>query len=259
MVGISPVIFTGTVVGVRYATPRGSQYPFTYVRFGGVTFIRRDAPVTTTQASIEIAHAGGVRPDMRAVEVSSQPKFVPGARYLVFIRGGEWRLSPIPGGNMGYFLLRGRAREDPVVADPNSGAPLSGFENGRPTVAPDRLRDTVQNPDTNAVRRTELTVEEARQLGLIAGERRSAAQIAATDSAMRVAAARLDTAAVSRDADEPRELQRRFAEPLRLSVLRRQILQLREATRGRYPGFERVTLVPRPVAEFRARTPRDSS
>ncbi|HSI60812.1 MAG TPA: hypothetical protein VLA16_24860 [Ideonella sp.] len=48
-------------------------------------------------ASVEIRHFGGPLPNGRAVVAAELPVFVPGKRYVVFLRNTAWNLSPVVG------------------------------------------------------------------------------------------------------------------------------------------------------------------
>ena len=140
MVGVSPVIFTGIVVALRYDRHANSWMPFTFVRFTGVDYLRKDSPVATEKGdSIEISVAGGIRDNLRIMEVDELPKFALGQRYLVFLRGGGWRFSPVAGFQAGVFRLHGSLRGDASIFD-YKGTPVGGVRDGR-FVEASRSRD----------------------------------------------------------------------------------------------------------------------
>ena len=131
IVGVSPVIFTGIVSELRYDFHPNSRVPFTFIRFAGVEYLRKDSPVATEKGnSIEISVAGGIRDNLHIMEVDELPKFALGNRYLVFLRGGGWRLSPIAGFEAGVFRLHGSLKADASIID-YRGRPLGGVREGR--------------------------------------------------------------------------------------------------------------------------------
>ena len=136
MVGVSPVIFTGIVSELRYGHHPNSRVPFTFIRFAGVDYLRKDSPVETEKGnSIEISVAGGIRDNLRIMEVDELPKFALGQRYLVFLRGGGWRFSPVTGFEAGVFRLHGSLKADALILD-YKGHPLGGVKDGRFVMAP---------------------------------------------------------------------------------------------------------------------------
>jgi hypothetical protein len=73
---------------------------------------------------------GGMNDDFTITEVDEFPKFEIGQRYLVFLRGGGWKLSPIAGNTMGVYKLYGNLTEDPYIIT-LSNIPLRGVEDNR--------------------------------------------------------------------------------------------------------------------------------
>ena len=106
MVGISPVIFSGIVSAIHYGEHGHSPYPFTFVTFSGVDFTRKDSEVPLGRDNtLEVSYMGGILDDLTIIETDEFPKFELGERYLIFLRGGGWRLSPIAANTGGVFKL----------------------------------------------------------------------------------------------------------------------------------------------------------
>ena len=130
LVGISPLIFTGIVSGIRYGSHEQSVYPFTFIKFKGVELIKNKANLgLDKEKSFEISYMGGLHSDLTISEVDEFPKFELGQRYLIFIRGGAWKLSPIAGNTMGVYKLYGSLEDDPLVLTTDNN-PIKGIEEG---------------------------------------------------------------------------------------------------------------------------------
>ncbi|UCF05880.1 MAG: hypothetical protein JSV33_02250 [bacterium] len=251
MVGISPVIFHGTVIGVRFGDHEGTQQPYTFVQFGGVEFLRRDSkPPVDKNGILEISYLGGLLDDGRRLEVSVSPYFEIGKRYLVFLRGGGWRLSPIPGVNKGVFRLIGRIQGDPVVAT-SGGVPIGEFVEGRPITARRVSLAQEENGIERGVRVEEIPPGDEREariaprkaLGAEEAEKREAAEQAReADTTERVV--KEDPS----DKEYVAGLKGRWTKVMRLSELKGTIEELAKRTQGKYPEFERVFSIPVPEA-----------
>lgn len=257
MVGISPCIYIGTVVGVRYGMHEGSQYPYTFVRFGGIEFIRNDASVPLdNERTLEISFVGGVRENMHLMEVSTQPTFDLGRRYLVFLRGGGWRLGPIPGGDQGLFQLKGRMKNDPLVVDP-SGQPLAGFERGFRVFAKKKSSEEMGLEKVGA--ESEIPKDRARKLGLIPGKPLSSRDIQSRENQIKSKEDTKDK--TTKEVDQPSQLEVEYQKVMRLSEFVSEIKRHVANTRGRYEKFRNVFLSPVPArkeSELRSPSERDS-
>jgi hypothetical protein len=254
MVGISPCIFTGTVVSMRYGTHDrvGKDYPYTFVRFAGVEFIRGAKAVPVEPGgTLEISHLGGVGPDLIGLELSIQPEFELGARYLVFLRGGGWRLSPIPGGNAGYYRLSGAAKGDADVLTP-AGEPIAGFENGYPVPA----RRTQSREVRREVQEEAISLEQARAAGIAPDKPLSPEQIEQREAELRKQESREPEP--KREPDSASGFEAQWDRVLRLSKLTQMIERAVARTAGKYPQFERLSLkpVPFPAEGFRVQQPK---
>lgn len=242
MVGTSPVIFAGTVVGMRYGRHSESPQPFTFVRFVTIDFLRRDAAISLEGGALVISYMGGVGNEMHLLDVSTQPHFEMGRRYLVFLRGGRWRLSPIPGGNQGFFELRGPP-SDPFVFDP-SGKPIAGFKNGYRVIS-ERNSGGVQEGD-EPLRRSEeeIPLDQARRLGLTSERQLDARELATKEAQDREQEQRRDTIKILPEPDPRSAIEQGWSRVMKLSDIRTEIVALTKSTLGKYPGFERVYLAP---------------
>jgi hypothetical protein len=248
MVGISPCIFTGTAVGIRYAKHETSHYPYTFVRFAGIEFIKEYANVPLDKdGTLEISYVGGMLDDMSILEISTRPDFECGKRYLVFLRGGGWRLSPIPGINQGLFLLRGRADGDPFVLD-ISGAPISGFENGYRILSTKKLPEGEAEQRVQDSREEEVSPEKAREMGIIP-KRMSPEEVEKIESEAKSREEELDKKEIPGEPGQTDRLEHNWSKVTKLSELTSEIKALVEKTRGKYEKFEKVYFVPVPFAE----------
>ena len=66
--------------------------PWTRVFLSNVRVLFGDAPST-----VEIRHFGGPLPSGRLMVAAELPVFVHGKEYIVFLRNGEWNVSPVVG------------------------------------------------------------------------------------------------------------------------------------------------------------------
>ena len=92
---------------------------------------------------------GGLHPDFTISEVDEFPRFELGQRYLIFIRGGAWKLSPIAGNSMGVYKLYGSLEDDPFVLT-TTNDPIKGIEEGRVVLSnkiPDKEEETQRSKD----------------------------------------------------------------------------------------------------------------
>jgi hypothetical protein len=165
MVGVSPVIFTGIVSELRYSRHPNSRIPFTFVRFSGVEYLRKDSPVATEKdGSIEISVAGGMRDNLHMMEVDELPKFALGQRHLIFLRGGGWRFTPIAGFEAGVFRLHGSLKSDAFILD-YGGTPVGGIKDGRFFEAPkSKVESSAQDRFQSGLQENSLSPELDRDL-----------------------------------------------------------------------------------------------
>lgn len=252
MVGISPSIFSGTVVGLRYGRHEESPYPFTFVRFADLRFYRQDTPLPAQEdGTLEISYVGGMDEDNTILEVSRQPEFELGKRYLVFLRGGGWRLSPVPGGNQGVFLLRGASDEEALVLN-LQGEPLSGFEGGypvysKPAPSVEREREEQEQP----LQETEIDPEEALKLNIRQPEPLNPEEVTKLETEMdeKIVSQEQKLEEQVPEPDQPDRYSQLYGDVLTMSAFAEQIKALSERTRGEYSAFERVYFSPVPTSE----------
>ena len=82
-------VVEGDVIDLRSeSSPRTG--PWTVVTLGNVRAHLGEAP-----RELRLKQAGGLLPDGRQLVVSHVPRFVLGARYVVFLRNTGWSLSPV--------------------------------------------------------------------------------------------------------------------------------------------------------------------
>ncbi len=254
IVGISPSIFTGTLVGLRYGyhESTGPNEPYTFVRFGGLEFIRgSDLVPIDKDGTLEISHIGGIRKDMIGLEVSEQPQFELGKRYLVFLRGGGWRLSPIAGGQMGYFQLWGETKGDAYILDPD-GTPLVGFENGYRVFAERKSLGSVHVGRMDQVEEKEINVEQAKRMRFIPERPLTQQEVDSLEAHERER--EKDIEKFSEEPDQPDLIIQRWEKVMKLSDLKREIKSLVKKTEGKYPEFQKIYLAPVAMPEEGFRT-----
>ncbi|WP_147443509.1 hypothetical protein [Corallococcus sicarius] len=86
-------VVEGDVIDLRSeSSPRTG--PWTVVTLGNVRAHLGEAP-----RELRLKQAGGLLPDGRQLVVSHVPRFVLGARYVVFLRNTAWSLSPVLDGH----------------------------------------------------------------------------------------------------------------------------------------------------------------
>ena len=244
IVGISPSIFTGTLVGLRYGyhESTGPNEPYTFVRFGGLEFIRgSDLVPIDKDGTLEISHIGGIRKDMIGLEVSEQPKFELGKRYLVFLRGGGWHLSPVAGGQMGYFQLWGKAKGDAYILDPD-GTPLLGFEKGYRVFAERKSLDDVHVERLDQVEEKEINVEQAKRMRFIPERPLTQQEVDSLEAYDREREKEIEK--FSEEPDQPDWILQRWEKVMKLSDLKREIKTLVKKAEGKYPEFQQIYLAP---------------
>lgn len=129
----SALIFEGRVTRVDIAAG-GHKAARTRVDFT-VDRVLRGA-IDRDALSFEVPE--GVLPDGRLVETAETPRFAAGERYLVFVRGGPWRLSPIIDWQQGVLRLTTIGGHPVAVTD--GGHCVSALDRRRlhfgPRVAP---------------------------------------------------------------------------------------------------------------------------
>ncbi|TSC23375.1 hypothetical protein [Corallococcus sp. Z5C101001] len=82
-------VVEGEVTDIRSEySPRTG--PWTVVTLGNVR-----AHLGTAPREVQLKQAGGLLPDGRRLVISHVPRFVQGARYVVFLRNTGWSLSPV--------------------------------------------------------------------------------------------------------------------------------------------------------------------
>ena len=87
-------VVEGDVIDLRSeSSPRTG--PWTVVTLGNVRAHLGEAP-----RELRLKQAGGLLPDGRQLVVSHVPRFVLGARYVVFLRNTAWSLSPVLDGHV---------------------------------------------------------------------------------------------------------------------------------------------------------------
>lgn len=252
MVGISPCIFTGTAAGVRYGKHEGSYYPYTFVRFAGIKFIKKSVDVSLGKdGTLEISYMGGMLDDASVLEMSVMPDFKLGKRYLVFLRGGGWRLSPIPGINMGLFELRGRADGDPLVLDANE-MPIAGFKEGYRALSTRKLlKDeiTQEKQGPSKEKEEEIPIDEAKRLRIVTQKPLDSKKVDELESELKAKEKEMDKEKTDKESDQARQFEQRWSKVLKLSELLNEINSLTKKTQGKYKKFEKLYFVPVPSAK----------
>jgi len=259
MVGISPAIFSGTVVEIRYGKHKESPYPFTFVRFANLRLYRQDTRLPSQEGgTLEISHVGGMDEDNTILEVSRQPEFELGQRYLVFLRGGGWRLGPVPGGDQGVFLLYGPSDEEALVLN-LQGEPLSGFKDGYPVYSqPAPIDEGKREEPEQPLQEREIDSEQALELGIRSPELLDSEEVEKLEVEMSEEISSEEEALEDRG-PEPDQLggyRQIYGDVLTLSEFVAQIEALTGKTLGQYPAFEQVYFSPVPTsAEGTLKTP----
>jgi hypothetical protein len=84
-------VIEGLVFDIQYDYSEEAG-PWTRVFLSNVRVLFGDAPST-----VEIRHFGGPLPSGRLMVAAELPVFVRGKEYIVFLRNGEWNVSPVVG------------------------------------------------------------------------------------------------------------------------------------------------------------------
>lgn len=95
----SALVFEGVVTEVDIAA--GDKAARTRVRFAVARVLR--GQIDRDALTFEVPE--GELPDGRLVETVETPRFAQGERYIVFVRGGPWRLSPVLDWHQGVLRL----------------------------------------------------------------------------------------------------------------------------------------------------------
>jgi len=248
MVGVSPCIFTGTVTGLRFGhhETTGPEFPYTFVRFSGVQLVTTSGQVRRGKdGSLEISYLGGIGEDLHGMIVNPSPKFTLGSRYIVFLRGGGWRTSPLAGADSGYFLLWGDVDDDESYVLSPAGLPLQKIVDGTPVfVRPERVDS---QPEAEVA---PLTMEEARQLGLVRETEPTPQEIKAYTERRRQRDAHAQVEARrARETERSAFFAHQRGKAMTLSEFKKEIEVLLPATRGQYKGFDRLYSTPVPFPE----------
>jgi hypothetical protein len=245
MVGVSPVIFTGIVSGLRYDRHANSEMPFTFVRFAGVKYLRKDSEVATEKGdSIEISLAGGIRDNLRTMEVDELPQFKLGQRYLVFLRGGGWRFSPVTGFEAGVFRLHGRLEDDAVILN-YRGIPLGGVRDGR-FVPASRVKDERLGRDDSerGVRESELSPEAEKELRERSDRFKDEAAREQLEKELRERERKEVQEKINKENDQSSGQIAGYDNVMRLSQMKSFIDRSVKATSGQYKEFSTLYLTP---------------
>ncbi|MCR6654174.1 MAG: hypothetical protein NVV73_23020 [Cellvibrionaceae bacterium] len=234
LVAYSPVIFTGIASSTRYGFHDKKKMPYTFIQFSGVTYLRRDSALgDPSKGTVEISVAGGLRENLRLLEVDEMPKFDLGQRYLVFLRGGDWRLSPITASQQGVFRLHGRIADDALVLN-YQGQPIARIDERKFVLAKEKSTN-----DSTGPAEEKLDDHQAGQLASLSGR-------APKDTQQEGALSEKVDSEGDR-AQEPDNTQGRFANfetIMTLSTLKTFIDQTAKKTAGMYPEAAQVSLTP---------------
>lgn len=246
MIGVSPCIFTGTVVGIRYGKHKSSFYPYTFVTFKEIRFIKNTNQVSLDKGgTFEISYIGGISDDNTILKVSAMPHFNMGDRYLIFLRGGGWKLSPIPGGDKGYFILSGKAGSDPLLLDP-SEIPISRFENGYRILSTKKTDETGKKDRLEDFRTEDISREEAIKLGIATKKTIDTVAVIKLETELMEKEMELDDKDTIKEIDQVNNVVNRWSEIMRLSELVEEIERSAKESQVKYENFERLYLNPVP-------------
>jgi hypothetical protein len=234
LVAYSPVIFTGIASGMRYGFHDDSKMPYTFVQFSGVKYLRRDSSIgDLSKDTVEISMAGGLRENLRLLEIDEMPKFDLGQRYLVFIRGGSWRLSPITALEKGVFRLHGRLADDALVLNYH-GQPIARMDERQFILAKEKSAN-----ESAGLAEQELDSRQASYMAASSGrapkdkeKEKALSEIVVTESDL------------AREPDNARGRFANFEDIMTISVLQKFIEQTAQKTAGMYPEFSQVSLTP---------------
>lgn len=115
-------------VGTAKAAPeicKGMDGPCTGV---GFTEIEVVAGKLDNRQEISFALPEGALPDGTSLKIAGAPDFIPGVRYLVFIRGGDWQLTPVTNWFHSVFReVRLGARGEAVLFADHQGLAITGL------------------------------------------------------------------------------------------------------------------------------------
>lgn len=106
LVGDSPVVLIGTVVGQHFRTFGKGKLPYTVysLRLQDVVYGKDQLPGDLGQ-EIQLPVFGGLDTKGRITTVAGTTKLVMGETYLLFLRGGKWSLNPVSSWDQGAFRL----------------------------------------------------------------------------------------------------------------------------------------------------------
>lgn len=243
MVAVSPVIFTGIVTGMRYGHHQNSKMPFTFATFSGVDYLRKDSKVATEKGnSIEISLAGGIRENLRIMEVDELPNFELGQRYLVFLRGGGWRFSPITAFEAGVFRLHGRLKDDAAILNYH-GAPIAEIKKGMFVTA---TRNTGKNDVASDAGANESALKPnmEKRLRILSEKSMNRSIRERKEKALRMRETKELQQQAPKEDDNKKGRFAGFGEVLRLSQLKSFIQQTVKTTSGKYRAFSTLHLTP---------------
>ncbi len=244
MVGISPIIFTGIVSGIRYARHENSPYPFTFVKFSGLEFLRKDSNVPMGRnRTLEISYAGGMYDDLTILDISEFPEFEMGQRYLVFLRGGGWPLTPIAGNGLGLFKLYGSLEEDPYLLN-LEGSPVSGIEEGQMVFSRKKQldRETVKKGQSTSEQRISPALEEKyRALSQEFLDKESREKMEAEEQEKEISR---EAETIPKERDQEDAFIGKWDKVMKLSQMKKMIRTIARKTANEYPEFQKLFLVP---------------
>ena len=243
IVAVSPVIFSGIVTELRYGHHENSKMPFTFVKFAGVDYLRKDSQVVTEKGdTIEISFAGGIRDNLRILEVDELPKFELGERYLVFLRGGGWRFSPITAFDAGVFRLHGRLKDDAAILN-YRGVPLKGIKEGR-FITATPLRDQGQDGSETGVSESPLPPKSEERLRKLSSDVKDKAAREKLENVLRAREFEGLKQNIVKEDDQKRGRLAMYGNVMRLSQLKSFIARIVKATSGKYNAFSKLYLTP---------------
>ncbi len=107
------LIFSGTVIGVESVPVRDRSFAFTYVTFQVDETLKgaADGPFLTLRF-------GGGHADGMGYSVSGVPRFAPGGRHVLFVRGNDRLMLPLAGDARGKLdLVAHPVTREPMVVE----------------------------------------------------------------------------------------------------------------------------------------------
>lgn len=106
LVGDSPVVLIGTVVGQHFQCFGKDKLPYTVysLRLQDIVYGKDQLP-KDFKREIQLPVFGGLNMKGKMTTVTGTTKLAMGATYLLFLRGGKWSHNPISGWNQGVFNL----------------------------------------------------------------------------------------------------------------------------------------------------------